>query len=230
MNKINEIQKLSKTAQIEFSDSSDYIWKSPRLLQKEHEIELDKLSKYFPGRPDLAELRWKFESEKLNSIFPYLISTGNLYSVTSLFETYLLRLSKELEKGLSKNLSEYKGQGFQRIFKFLKDANPNIEKSVLRQQVDAAIKIRNCLAHASGLLPWSRNEAELRQIKEKSIFLSKEHRDRNVGNNDFFEMVSIVPSWLGDRIQITNQYSWTVCIYFREFFVDLCNIFTNKTA
>jgi hypothetical protein len=86
-----EIDRIAESAYREFSNAADYVWKTPRFIEKEYNDELEKL----PDDEELARLRWRLESTKLKHVFPFLLATGNLFSVTSLFETYLLRLAKK---------------------------------------------------------------------------------------------------------------------------------------
>lgn len=206
----------------EFSDIADYIWKAPRLLDHEREVELDKLPEFYPKDPETAEERWRRESRKLDSIFPYLIATGNLFSVTSLFEAYLILLAQDLEKSTGVSISSARGQGASRIFNYLKLIGIKFSSVELYHQMDAALQIRNCLVHASGILSWSRYENELRRIQKSGVFLSPDHRSRRNANKGEINEVQIVESHLGDRIQITNKYSWLACWYFRDYFMGLC--------
>ncbi len=219
----SKIDPLKKAAYLEFSDASDFIWKCPRLLKQEYKIEIRKLSTYFPDNPKLASLRWHFEGKKLRQLFPYLMATGNLFSATSLFETYLLLLAKQVEQLANVELKNTKGQGLQRIFNFLKGCGIQYNVIQLWPQVDAAIKIRNCLTHANGLLEWSRDREELCRIIKRGIFLSKDHRKKCINKNGVYEELILVNSDMGERIQPTNMYSWLANAYYRDYFMDLCN-------
>lgn len=157
-------------AKQEFNDVGDYIWKIPRFVESEYQVELQKLSSYFPDEPDLAKIRWKLESRKLEATFPFMISSGNIFSLTSLFEVYMLMLAKEVDSVAKVELNKTRGQGINKVFSFLKTCNIELNKLILWPQIDAAIKIRNCLMHASGLLDWSRDEEELRRIVKSSVF------------------------------------------------------------
>ena len=65
-------------------------------------------------------LRWRRESEKLTRVFPYLIAVGNLFSVVSLFESYLLLLGGKLQDHSGIPLGSVKGQGVTRLFNYFK--------------------------------------------------------------------------------------------------------------
>jgi len=220
-NKVNDI-KLAVSAYQEFSDAIDYIWKAPRLLDQEKEKELEKLQTYYPSNPKMAEIRWSQEFKKLNSTFPHLMATGNLFMVASLFETYLILLAKDIEDKIDVKLSQVKGQGYSRIINYFKDIGLPYDSVALYHQVEASLKIRNCLVHAGGLLNWSKDELAIRQVVKSGTFLSCNHRGQQKGKDSYFGEVGIVESKLGDRIEITNEYSWLSCSYFRDYFLGLC--------
>jgi hypothetical protein len=112
----------------------------------------------------------------LLGVLPYLIATGNLFSAASLFETYCLVLSKEVETRTQSKLSDLRGNGIQKLFKFLSEQGIRHHDIELREQVAAALKIRNCLIHCNGLLSWFREEKEVRKIIASKRYLSPEHR------------------------------------------------------
>jgi hypothetical protein len=91
------LKHLSASAQLEFEDVADFLWKVPRFIEHERQLELTKLDDYFPDNPELRERRWMFEFSKLNHTFQYLVATGNLFCAVSLFETYLLVLASGLQ-------------------------------------------------------------------------------------------------------------------------------------
>lgn len=214
----DSIDLIAKGAQREFSDAADYVWKTPRFIEKEFTDELQKL----PNDPELAHLRWRFESNKLRNVFPFLQATGNLFSVTSLFEIYLLRLASVLEKITGNKLCTCKGQGVQRIFNFLKVCGIKPHSINLWPQIDAALKIRNCLTHASGLIEWSRDDKDIRRIVKSGTFLNKDVRKRYKDVNGELDQVIIYTSAFGDRIEISNNYAWLSCAYYRDFLIELC--------
>lgn len=221
INKASDID-LAVSAYQEFSDAADYIWKAPRLLDQERKDELGKLKVYFPDSQELAERRWHHESRKLDSTFPYLMNNGNLFSVASLYEAYLILLANDLEKITGIGLVAVRGQGNSRLSNYFKCIGMDCSKVELNHQIDAALRIRNCLVHASGVLAWSKDEKGLRQITKSGTFLSKDHRERRIKNGSNFDEVKILRSSLGDRVQITNEYAWLCSVYFRDYFIGLC--------
>jgi len=220
----DKLEELAERASQEFSDAADYIWKSPRLITHETELELKKLPAYFPNDPDHAKIRWQFESDKLKRVFPYLIAIGNLFSVVSLFESYLLLFANEIERRTGKPISSVRGHGVNRLFNYFRELGLALEKVENYHQVQAAIKIRNCLAHASGLLKWSREAQELKRIQKSGSYLSKEHRKRRETSGGEYDEVQVVTSGLGERLQVNNEYAFIVTSYLSEFFIGTCQL------
>lgn len=223
-----DLEDSAKRAYLEFTDVSDYIWKSPNLIAHETKLELRKLPAYYPNDPKTAKLRWKLESHKLNRVFPYLIAVGNLFSVVSLFESYLLLLGGKLQEYRGVPLSSTKGQGVTKLFNYLRTLAVHPEEVPLYEQVQAAIKVRNCLSHASGMLAWSRDETELRRLQAGGTYLSKEHRDMRAAQGGTYDEILVTESPLGDRLQVKNEYSFVVATYLREYSIALCGIANEK--
>lgn len=216
-NLLDKYKEIAYEAYFKFEDISDYVYKSQRLIEHETKSEIAKPDDYFPNDESMRELRWKLESTKLKNVFPDLISSGNLFNVLSILETYLMILALELEKNLNKQLLSSKGNGINRIFNFLRYLGINLEEKKYYHQINAAIKIRNCLLHANGMLAWSKDVIELKRIQQSVIYLSHDHRD-----NEKYNKISIVNSVIGERIQIDNNYPFILCFYATEFIVDLC--------
>ena len=206
----------------EFSDISDYIWKSTRLIDHETQLEKEKLRHYFPNDIKSNELRWKYESNKLNSIFPYLIAVGNLFNVLSVFESYLLLLSIEVEKHSSVKLKNIRGNGIKKMFNFFRQVELDIENISHFEQVNASIKIRNCFMHACGVLDWSKEDKELERIQKSLKHLSKEHRNDQLQKKDTDKILRIVNSPLGKKLELDNTYPFLLTNYLRCFFIEIC--------
>jgi hypothetical protein len=219
-----ELHSLAWKAHDEFNNVADYIWKSPRLIEHEAELERKKLDIYFKDRPDLAKLRWQHESHKLTSVFPYLIAVGNLITVMSLLEIYLLLLQTQLKKHVSIPEPSLKGQGTSRWLGYLKAIGIDVSSIARHEQVQTASRIRNCLVHAAGVLSNSRNEKELRQIQSTKVYVAPEHRKSENEN----ELLRIVTTQLGDRLQITNDYSHVSSSYARDYFIGICKAIDDK--
>ena len=224
------IEQLSNRAWREFGNVSDFIWKAPRLIEHERKLELKKLDAYFPNHPEFKERRWKTESHKLDHTFPYLIAVGNLFTALSLFEAYLLLLADELQAHTGLQVKDVKGQGTSRLFAFFRQVGVMPERVELYEQVQAAIKIRNCLMHASGMLDWSRENDDLRRIQFIGSYLSLEHRKMRTDQGKEFNEVSVTKSALGDRLAVDNQYCHVLCSYLNSYFSALCEAAQVKLA
>ena len=215
--------KIGTSAYLEFNEAADFIWKSPNFIKYETIIEQRNLTRYFPENKELQKQRWQLEANKLQKTFPYMIAVGNLFSVLSLFESYLLLLANNLKPYTRTCVDEQKGQGVNKLFNYFKSVGIAPSRVALYQQVDAAITIRNCLVHASGILSFSRSEAKLKELLKSKNYLSPDAKERRIKNEDTFDEISIVTSNFGDRIIISNKYTWLVCAYLSKYFFDLCN-------
>ena len=161
-----------------FYDIADYFWKSPRLLEHETKLESQKTKDYFLHDARRGNLRWQIEYERIKSVFPYLISLGNMFSVMSVFESYLLVVSSNLEMDTGEKMESISGIGIRRLLGYLRVIGIDVETIDLFHQVDASIRIRIYILHASGILAWSKEEKEVRRIQISGTYLSREHRRR----------------------------------------------------
>jgi hypothetical protein len=140
----------------------------------------------------------------------------------SLFESYLLLLADEIQPHVTVQFRDVKGQGVNRLFKFLRFAEIYPERISLYEQVQAAIKIRNCLIHASGMLEWSRESDELRKIQFTGAYLSPKHSKMRLDQGRKFDEVLLDDSALGQRLSVDNQYCHILCGYLHTYFSELC--------
>jgi hypothetical protein len=216
------LEKLAQSAFNDFSNTADYIWKSPRLIEHETALEIQKLKDYYPNDPDSKRIRWQFEKRKLSSVFPHLIAIGNLFSVLSLFEMYLLLLANELSKVTSVNVKDTQGQGVYRMLKYLRNIGINTNDLEYYYEIQAAIKIRNCLIHISGFIDWAKDGDEIKRLCKNGSYLNKIHRQRRIEIGDKFDEVELVPTKNGARLEINNNYSFIVTSYLRDYFLNLC--------
>jgi len=113
------------------------------------------------------------------------------------------------------------GQGTQKALGILRQLGIDTSRTERWPQVDAALKIRNCLMHASGLLEESRDKDELRRLVKSRSYFSPAHRKRITERDGGY--VAIVQTSLGERLQITNDYSWLVGSYLYSYYEELCN-------
>lgn len=219
---------LAHQALHEFDDVGDFIWKIPSFLDHETKLEKRKLKSYFPlsGNEEkdafstwLRSTRWAEESNKLENVFPHLIATGNLFTVLALFEAYCLKLGKILERQTGRSIQSVSGQGISRIFKFYSSVGVQYRTIRYYEQIDAALRIRNCLIHAEGLLSWSREERTLREMVQNRTYLQPELRAKKETPKSIRHRVSIVGGEIGDRLKITNDYAFDVVWYAKNYII-----------
>lgn len=217
---VNKYDKIATNCAIEFDDIMDFIWKSPNII--DHETKVEKSKRYFEENSELHKLRAEEETRKLKGVFPYLITVGNLFSVMSAFETYLYLVTIELEKDTKKNISEIKGAGINRIFKYLKYIGVNYDKIDYYLQINAAIKIRNCFIHASGQLTWSKEKEILNNIVKSGEYLTKDHLKNRRKNANYIGEIYFIKNSFGTKLQIKNDYVHTLSGYLLQYFLLLC--------
>jgi hypothetical protein len=209
------IETLIGAAYWEFNWAIDYVWKAPTLIERLTDIENQKL-KHYTGNARLT--RWSREMAPLKYAFPKFLSHGNLFAVTSLFEMYVLRLATFAERSAKPRLCETKGNGVARSLAYLRRVGIDTNGIVPWPQVDAALKVRNCLVHAGGILQFSRDVLELRRIVKSQTFFTPKHRGTSSSRR-----VRLIKSELGYRVSITNEYVFVVCAYLRDYFMALCD-------
>ncbi len=218
------LDSLTEAASFEFDDVADYIWKTPRFIGAEYKREIAKLSDYYPAYSKAAKIRWSFEKHKLESLFPFLMAQANLFAATSIFEAYVLLLGSEIEKAANVELGTRDGRSVRQLLRSLNAIAISYSELPFWEQVDTALKLRNCLVHASGVISWSRQDAELRSVVSSGAFLTSDHRERQIRHHGKLVDVAIVPSRFGDRIVISNDYAYIATVYYRDYFLALCSL------
>ncbi|AHJ12953.1 hypothetical protein [Sulfurospirillum multivorans] len=215
----------------EFMHISDFIWKSNYLILEEKKREKEIYSMYEEAAIDMitANLRWEYESFKINKIFPYLTNVSNLFTLISILEHNLLKLAKELEsRDSSLLISDIRGVGINKLFEYFKKKNINLEKVTLFKQIQASIKIRNCFFHASGVISWSKDDIELKNIVKNKLYFDQEFREKpNIKNNKEW-IISIVKSDYGQQLQLTHKYTFILSSYIKDFLKELCRVLSEK--
>jgi len=215
----------------EFMYISDFIWKSNYLILEEKKREKEIYNMYEEASIDMttANLRWEYESFKINKIFPYLTNISNLFTLISILEHNLFKLSKELEnRDSSLLISDIRGAGINKLFEYFKKKNINLEKVTLFKQIQASIKIRNCFFHASGVISWSKDDIELKNIVKNKLYFDQEFREKpNIKNNKEW-IISIVKSDYGQQLQLTHNYTFILSSYIKDFLIGLCRVLSEK--
>jgi hypothetical protein len=87
-----------------------------------------------------------------------------------------------------------------RSINYLKKKGVDVASIALYEQAQAAMRIRNCLVHAAGMLSSARDEKELRRIQANRIYLAPDLRKKSIEE----KVVIVRDTPLGDRLQITN--------------------------
>jgi len=223
-----ELKQLSRQAYFEFNSVADYVWKNPRFIENEINIEKEKLKLYFPDDKKMAKLRWRSESRSLTRVFPYLMAVGNLFSTASLFESYILLLGEALDRHDGIPINTVRGRGTARLFEHLKAHGLTPSSIPLSDQIQAGIKIRNCLVHAMGVLSRSQDAKELRRVVSSGTYLSREHREQRKKLGVISDEIIVAATPHGDRIQISNDYCYILVCYFRDYLVDVCSEGSKK--
>lgn len=218
----------------EFEHIIDFVWKSNRLISEEKERE-EKIYSMYEKTSDknmvIANLRWKYESFKINKVFPYLTNVSNLFTLISILEHNLLKLAKEIEKrDSSLLLQDIRGTGIKKLFEYFKKKSINLENVDFFKQIQTSIKIRNCFFHASGVLLWSKDDIELRNIVKNKTFFDKELRENPDVTNDKDWIITIVESDYGQQLQLTHNYTFILSSYIKDFLTSLCRFLGEKYA
>lgn len=214
-----DLAGLIESASLDFDYAADYVWKVPRFLEGEMRREREML-RSFPRGSTTWQFRRHHEFLKLRSVFPSLIARGNLFSILSLLESYIVRLAVLAEQELKRPLAGAKGQGLGRGLAYLRGLGCRPEGLPLWPQIHAALKIRHSLMHTNGVLLHCRDEKELRRLESSECYLVPAHRAK--GRTRDHLLVWITESPFGERLQVSNTYAFLVSAYCRDYFMSLC--------
>ena len=235
-----QVAELGERFRAQFSHLLDYIWKAPRLIDHERRLEFSKLDAYFPimgndSKEDILNMdlqirRWESESNKLENSFPRFMASSNLFIAASLFEISNASLAQIIESRSTDRICNHKNQGLARIRNFYENHGINYKELRLHRQVEAALKIRNCLYHANGLLILSREQTALRDIIRNNIYLENDTRERIKKMSAPIDYIEITSSNIGEQILLKNEYAHIATAYFRDNFVELCSLAKKTTV
>ena len=118
------------------------------------------------------------------------------------------------------------GNGFERYMSFLgKMVSVPRDKLTLWTQISRFATIRNCIVHASGFVEFSKEENQIRSIVQDRSYLKKEHI-KNIEKIEKEENKNIRPFHIentdnGERLIIELDYSHNICIYGRDFLMQV---------
>jgi len=204
----------------EFDHIGDFIWKSVRLLEHETRIELAKLDAYFPTDSPNRDARWAIESHKLEAAFPYMIATANLYLVTASLEQDLLLLATDVDATAA--LAGIRRHGMSRFEEFFAGLGAPLPRAPCWEQVSFAFAVRNCMLHAAGALSHSREAERLRRgVVERRYIVPSRRRRILARSPEHADILLVTHPTLGERLELKNDYPWSLAALFRDFFLDL---------
>jgi hypothetical protein len=207
----------------EFNALSDFIWKTPRLLEDERRREDDKLFAYFPDEgdhdtrqrnADLRKLRAYLEGVKLAVHFPEYMAKSNLFMAASAFEFHLLGICEDVQVGTGQKIEATKGQGISRFLRYLRTAGLDPAKIDLYEQVDAILALRNALLHAFGDLKLSREAGKIVSIVRALKYIEPARRK---GGGVIDERGRPEAEIVNDQLQISNHFAFRASAYFSHF-------------
>ncbi|AEA71626.1 Hypothetical protein PSEBR_cmegm128 [Pseudomonas brassicacearum subsp. brassicacearum NFM421] len=216
----HDIIGILNSALREWIDIGDFVWKSDHVITREKEIEQKKIKSYFPDKDaakDVIAARAEILQNRLENTYPYMISSGNLFSILSIFEAYLLRLARSTEDFFGADFKTTKGNGCDKIFNYFRAIDIAPEKISLHEQIKCAQKIRNCLTHAGGLLQLYRDADSLEKLVADQAYLSSNDRKRRAANSSPMELVSIGDYYIGQKVTITHHYPHLLTNYLSEY-------------
>lgn len=203
---------------MEWHDISDYVWKSSSLIWHERKLEESKIEASDTSLASVRELiahRAAIHDRRWNHTYPFMIGSGALFTVLSIFESYLLSLAVIADK-LYGGLNITKGNGSEKLFRYFRSLNISPDSIIYYEQIKSAQKIRNCLTHAGGDLRLAKDEAELRRIVENRTFVSREERATQdlKGERDY---VLIDTYFYTDKVRVSMQYPLQLCHYLKTY-------------
>jgi len=217
----------------QFSSLADYIWKLPHFIESEREIERDKLLSYFPDTGDAEvrqwhskarELRFYHEFGKLHFDFPEYMASSCLVMVISKFEFHLLQISHDHELSAGVPLSSFKSRergGAGKLLSYLAKVAPDHPPSPLVAQMKVSLRLRNCVAHANGVLAFAKDAEKIREIVSTRAYYPA-RRNPTEAESDFEFDPSIRTGSLGDWLRVPMLYSHWLCSAAKETLTSLC--------
>src|SRR3989339_826794 len=114
------------------------------------------------------------------------------------------------------------------LFDYFRKKGVNLEKVTLFKQIQASIKIRNCFFHASGVISWSKDDIELKNIVKNKLYFDNKEKENPRINTDQEWVISIVESDFGQQLQLTHNYTFILSNYIKIFLKDLCCVLGKK--
>lgn len=212
---IADLEDLIQIMHLEWHDISDYVWKSSGLIWHEQKLEERKIEASDTSLASVRELiahRAYIHTRRWSHTYPFMIASGGLFTVLSIFESYLLSLAVIADKVYG-GFSTVKGNGSEKLFRYFRSLGISPESIKYYEQIKSAQKIRNCLTHAGGDLRLAKDELELRRIVESQTFISPEERATQ-GDHKY---VSIEMYFYTDKIKVSMDYPLQLCHYLKSY-------------
>lgn len=146
-----------------------------------------------------------------------------MIQVASLFKSMLLVACRDVERISGVDLNGFRGgdRGTRRLAAFILNHLPHGATLLNLDLLEKALDLRNCLAHANGLLTFARNGAHLRIVVEKQLYLPKQRRSFTRDPNTDYT-VKIVATDTGERIVVPTYYSFWLCATAGDLLLGCC--------
>ena len=211
----SDLEELIQSMNSEWHDISDYVWKSSGLIWHEQNLEARKVEASDTSLASVRELiahRAFIHDRRWSHTYPFMIGSGALFTVLSIFESYLLSLAIISDK-IYGGFNMTKGNGSEKLFRYFRTLGAAPDSIMYYEQIKSAQKIRNCLTHAGGDLSLAKDERELRRIVENQTFVSPEERATRAESN----YVSIEMFFYTEKIRVSMQYPLQLCHYLKSY-------------
>ena len=213
------IHRISWEAYEHFNPLLDYVWKTPRFLEREAKLETQKLGAYVG---EIRAMRFMSEFQNILGYFPVFMAHSNLLVAISLFEAYALRLCRLLEELTAVELKKAKGMGRSKIFDYFGMIGISRESLDHADVVDTAHFSRNIVMHAGGAVPRVKDRDKIKTIVGERLYVSDDRRQKR--SDDYNpEKISIVSENGSEYLSFDNMYSWIATAHLRNHFIELCD-------
>jgi hypothetical protein len=122
-------------------------------------------------------------------------------------------------------LSEFRGNGVERYFRYMRSHNIRPENIDLHSETEAIIRLRNCIYHANGMLELSRDSAHLRKIVDEKLYFEPVNQ---VGTRrkDHKPLAFITNGKFGEQVRVEKLLEWYSTGVYRDYF---CALYMSAT-
>lgn len=216
----------ASAAFFEFQALSDYIFKSPRLLEAEKKLEKEKLDAYHPAddpseqNQRLRLTRAVIEFGNLNTRFPVFQRTSNLLIATSLFEHHMVKLARR--DSARRNRPLRADPGVVEVLAYVEKWGSGFPEAETLGPAKAIVKLRNRLVHSGGFLTNSPKCKEVREIIRTKSYASRWHREHWGANFPDLHPAFVSPHKDGEVIRLDENFAFLSCSYFSDLHFEAC--------